>query len=287
MDKIKKYLKILLGCFLIAFTLNVFFKDTGLIPSGIMGFTILYNKHTEMSLWLIILLENIFFFTLGYLFINYKSMRGFILPFIAVPVFTFLTSNINTIIDISEVDKLLVCIYGGVLMGTGYRLIYKERHYATGSDMITQITKLITINYKNIANYLLDVLWVIISILSYGIESAMYTIIAISIMEVLSRRAKLGVSDAKVFYIITKKDKEVRDYIINELGYELTIFDVKGGFLKTKNKVLMSAIPTQDYYKLREGVKFIDPNAFISITDSYEVVNSNKSLKQTKPKTLS
>ena len=99
-------------------------------------------------------------------------------------------------------------------------------------------------------------------------------------MEHLSKKATLGISDSKVFYIITKKDAEVRRFILDELHYELTNFDVKGGFLKMKNKVLMSVIPTKDYYKLKEGIKLIDPKAFISITDSYEVVNPNKKIKK-------
>lgn len=114
-----------------------------------------------------------------------------------------------------------------------------------------------------------------------GLEYAMYSLLAIVIIEVLSKRASLGTSDSKVFYIITKKDKEVRKYIIDELHYTLTVLDVKGGFLKTKNTVLMTVIPTKDYYKLREGIKMIDEKAFISITDSYEVINGKKS-KETK-----
>lgn len=205
-----------------------------------------------------------------------KYSKAMILPFLLIPLFVYFTGNIKTYIDIDSVDKLLLTVYGGVLMGLGSRLIYKEKSFASGSDVVMLITREISKSKRYIVNYAFDLLWIIIGIALYGFEGAMYSLIAIIIIESLSRRAVLGVSDSKVFYIITKKEKEVRDYIIDELNYELTVFDVKGGFLKTKNKVLMSVIPTKDYYKLREGIKLIDPKAFISITDSYEVINQDR-----------
>ena len=37
----------------------------------------------------------------------------------------------------------------------------------------------------------------------------------------------------------------------------------------------MTAVDTKEYFKLKEGLKIIDPKVFISIVDSYEVVNKN------------
>lgn len=262
-----------------ALSLNIFYKGRNLVPSGIFGFAILYNGKVGMDLALIVLLLNVFFFVGAILFVDKDHLKRMILPFLVIPLFIYLTKDIVAILDMGEVDKMLLSLYGGILIGLGFRLIYKNREYASGADVIMLISKEISRSKRFIANYFLDMLWVIIAIYSYGFEVAMYSCLSIIIIEIISKRATLGVSDAKVFYIITKCEKEIRSYIIDELGYELTIFDVKGGFLKTKNKVLMCAIPTKDYYKLKEGVKVIDPHAFITITDSYEVINSNRSLK--------
>lgn len=280
MKEIKRYASIIAGTLFIALSLNIFYKETILVPSGVFGFAIIYEDKVGMDLWLTVLLIDIFFFVFGYLFLNKKYIKRTIIPFTLIPIMIFLTRDINKYIDLKSADMLLMTLYGGVIMGLGFRLIYKNRMLVNGSDIIMLITREIDITKQNIANYFMDALWVVIAIFMYGFEGAMYSLISIVIIEILSKRATLGVSDAKVFYIITKFDKEIRKYILEELGYELTIFDVKGGFLKAKNKVLMCAIPTKDYYKLKEGVKTIDPHAFISITDSYEVINSNKSLRR-------
>ena len=61
------------------------------------------------------------------------------------------------------------------------------------------------------------------------------------------------------------------DYIINNLHHTVTTFNVKGGFLEDKRKVILTVIPSSDYYKLTEGIKTIDEEAFFVATDSYQV----------------
>ena len=279
MKIITKYLKIILGCIMIAISLNLFFKDRSLIPSGVFGFAIMYGAKTKLDLSISLAAANLFFFLLSCIFLSKKTIKRLILPFILVPIFVYVTSNIATIVNLQDVDKLLISIYGGALIGMGARFIYKENRYTSGADVIMLVSKMIDNPRRYLANYCLDLVWVALAIKLYGLEGAMYTAISIIFIEFISRREYLGVSDSKVFYIITKKENDVRDYILNELNYDLTTFDAKGGFLKAKNKVIMCVIPTKDYYRLREGVKQIDPKAFISITDSYEVVNPNKTLK--------
>ena len=55
------------------------------------------------------------------------------------------------------------------------------------------------------------------------------------------------------------------------LEHTVTIFDVKGGFLEQKRRVLLTVIPSREYYRVTEGIKEIDPNVFFVVTDSYQV----------------
>ncbi|MCR4581792.1 MAG: YitT family protein, partial [Bacilli bacterium] len=85
--------------------------------------------------------------------------------------------------------------------------------------------------------------------------------------------ARYNINDSKMFYVITSKEKEVKDYIIHTLGYELTELDVKGGFSKQKKSIILSVISAKDYYRLRAGIINIDSKAFVAITDTYDVIN--------------
>ena len=62
----------------------------------------------------------------------------------------------------------------------------------------------------------------------------------------------------------------------------MTLFDVEGVFSKKKNKIVLTVVPTKDYFRLKEGIKLIDDKAFISITDNYEVLNKDLDVPQDK-----
>ena len=92
--------------------------------------------------------------------------------------------------------------------------------------------------------------------------------------------SRVGASTSKTFFIITTEEESVKNYIIRELHHDLTEINVKGGFTSRKNKILMTSIDTKDYFGLKEGILLIDPKAFISIVDSYEVVNKNLTISK-------
>ena len=116
-----------------------------------------------------------------------------------------------------------------------------------------------------------DGLIVLCSGLFFGINSMLYSIIILYIISLMSDRVVLGTSDNKIFYIVTKKDEEVKEFILKYLNHGVTIFKGKGGYSKNNENVLMAVLPTKDYYRLKEGINEIDKDAFFIVTDSYEV----------------
>lgn len=275
--KLYKILKIIFGSLIIAITINLFFINLDFIPSGMFGFGILFAKQVNLEPSIVIVLINIFFLMLASTVLKKRIIRKCLITFWLIPLLVYVTKNIVNIVDITSADKFLLSIYGGFLMGIGYRFIYRENALTSSTDLINILEDNILYEKENIIVTILNILWLFIAYICFGLENALYSLISIIIMENISKRINIGVSESKVFYIITREEAKVRDYIINELKYNLTVLEVKGGFTGNKNRVLMCVVQTYDYYRLREGVKYIDPNAFISITDSYEAINgSNK-----------
>jgi uncharacterized membrane-anchored protein YitT (DUF2179 family) len=81
----------------------------------------------------------------------------------------------------------------------------------------------------------------------------------------------------KTFYIVTEKEKEISQYIKENLGYGITVVNARGGYSNDKKKVLICALPTRQYYRLREFINAIDEESFFLVTDTYEVYNGNYS----------
>ena len=118
---------------------------------------------------------------------------------------------------------------------------------------------------------IVDGVIILISMLVFGITKGMYGIVSLYIISLIADKVILGISDSKAFYVITEKEKEVEDFILNVLKYGVTIFDAKGGYSNSRQKVMFCVIPTSKYFVFKEGIQEIDSKAFFLATDAYEV----------------
>ena len=116
-----------------------------------------------------------------------------------------------------------------------------------------------------------DGLVVGVGLFSFGLAKSMYAIVVLYIMSILADKVIFGISSSKAFYIVTSHVDEVRKFVLVNLGHGITMFDAVGGFSKENEKVLFCVVPTNEYFKLKEGIYQIDKEAFFVATDAYEV----------------
>ena len=207
------------------------------------------------------------------------KLKQYLVPTLLLPIFIYLTSLIK--IDITQdVEELLLAISGAFTMGYGYGLMYKEGFKTGAIVIIEDIYNDLSGKNTRLLSRGFDVILLLVVMSLYGIEQALYSTIVIVIIRYMTTKARIGISDSKAFYIITTKEKEIKRYLMEELHHDLTAFDAEGGFSKKKSRVIMTVISTKDYFKVKEGIQLIDPKAFISITDNFEVMNKNVKINE-------
>lgn len=266
-----RFMSFLVGCFLISIAYNIFLVENKIVPGGVGGIAIILNSIFTIENWKIILISNIILLTISYFTLEKEQTKASIIGSLLLPVFIYLTQNINVWLEIDSTEKVLSAVFGGVIYGFGAGLVFKAGFTTGGTDIINQIiSKYAKISIGN-SMLLSDGLIVLSSAIFFGPMNLLYSIIVLYIISLMSDKVILGISDNKAFYIITEKEEEVKDYIFTNLGHSVTIFNAKGGFKKEKENVLLCVLPTRDYYKLKEGIHEIDKEAFFVVTDAYEV----------------
>ena len=268
---VKRLLEFLLGCFVVAISYNLFIAPNKFVPGGVGGIAIIINGLTNIDNAITIFILNIFLLVLSYILLGKEKTRASILGSILFPIFVWLTEDINVWLQIDNSKLLLSAISGGILFGLGAGLIFKAGFTTGGTDIVNQIiSKYLKITIGK-SMLLSDGLIVLLASYFFGINHMLYSILVLYIISIISDKIILGISDSKMFLIVTEKDEQVKDYIIKKLGHTVTIFKGKGGYKREKDDVLMAILPTKDYYLLRDGIKKIDKQAFFIITDTYEV----------------
>lgn len=268
---IKRIVTFLIGLLLIALSYNIFLAPNNLVPGGVTGLAIIINNFIPIDSSLIILFFNILLLILSYFTLGKEKTKATILGALLLPVFISITKNVTDLFYIDTSQLLLSSVFGGALFGFGAGLVFKTGFSTGGTDIINLIvSKYFKIGIGT-SMLLTDGLIVLGSSFAFGMTRLMYSIVILYIISLMSDRVILGISDSKAFYIITDKDDEVKEYILNSLNHGVTIFKAKGGFKKENRNVLMCVLPTKEYYRLRTGISEIDKDAFFVVTDAYEV----------------
>ena len=268
---IVRTIMIIVSLFISSLAYNLFLLPTNLVAGGANGISIIikhvYKIDPSITIFIVLVICNI----LSFIFLGKERTIGTLFATILYPIFVEITSIFTNKITIDTTDLFLVVIFTGILTGLASGLMYKTGYSNGGLPVISQILY----KYYKIpiakSNLVLNSIVVIIGGIYFGWTMVMYAIILLYINSIIIDKVLLGISNNKAFYIITKEDKKVKDYIINIMHHSVTTFDVKGAFLEKKRRVLLTVIPSREYYRVTEGIKLIDKEVFFLATDAYQV----------------
>lgn len=268
---LKRYFGLFVGLLLISVSFNLFLLPNNIVFGGVSGLSIITKSIFSWDPSIFILISSIILLIVSYFVLGFEKTKGSILGSLLFPIFIKLTASLTQILNIDNSQMLVCTLFGGVLYGIGAGLIFKSGFTTGGTDIINQIISKYAKVSMGKSLIMCDGLIVLSGVFVFGITKLMYALIVLYIISILTDKVLLGISDSKAFYIITEKDLEIQEYIVNEMNHGVTIFDAKGGFKNEKQKVLFCVIPTKEYFKFKEGIHAIDREAFFVVTDAYEV----------------
>lgn len=268
---IKRYLILIFSLFLSALAFNLFFYSTKIVTGGISGLSIIIDKLTNIDPSKFMLVINIILLILSYFLLGLSKTIKSLVGAISFPLFVSLTKGLVGYIDIEGADLLIKTLFGSVISGFTSGLIFKVGFSSGGTDILAQIFSYYSKISIGKASMFVNTIIILLSGFVFGWINVMYAVIAIYIMSIITDNVLLGISDNKAFFIITSKEKDVKDFIIKDLKHSVTVLKSSGGFTNKDRNVLMSAIPTKEYFILKECINEIDSDAFFIVTDSYQV----------------
>lgn len=268
---VKRILIQLVCLFVSAIIFNFFQRSTHLVTGGTSGIAIILEYLFEWDASATILVISCFFLLLSILFLGWEPTASAVIATFVYPFFVELTSTWAEFIFIETTDMVLISIFIGVIAGITNGLIYKNGFNNGGLSILSQILY----KYKRISisttSLIMNMIIVFAGGFLFGWDMVMYAAIILYINSVVTDRVLIGISKNKSIYIMTSKSQEVKEYIMNTLKHGVTELSATGGWKFKKRIVLLTVIPSKDYFKLKEGIKLIDKDCFFIVTDSYQV----------------
>ena len=261
---------ILLGGVISGISFNIFIIPHKLLSGGVSGIALMANYILGINPGIMIFILNIPIFLVGYKYIDKEfillSLVGMASLAFFIDVFSFLSNKM--VIE----DIMLSCIYGGILNGIGTGIIFKNRASQGGMDIIAVIVR----KYRsiNVGSTILIINIIIVAIASifYGIKLAMYTLISMYIAAKVLDKVQEGFDIRKQVMIIAANEEEMGQEIVKRLHRGVTYLDGEGAFTGTKKRVIYCIVTLNQLARLKQIVKEVDPSAFMTVSDTAEVL---------------
>lgn len=269
--KLWRILLMALSLLLSATLYNIFLLPLNLVTGGTQGIAIITKHLYKIDPALMIFILSGLCAIFSFIFVGIERTAGTIVASILYPLLVKITSPLATFIAIDSSDMLLLVIFAGAISGLANGLMYKTGFSNGGFPVVSQVLyekKQISIAKSSL---FINISIVLAGTYFFGTTKAMFAIIFLYINNIVLDKVLLGISNNKAFYIMTSEEDKIKDYIIKKLDHSVTIFEVKGGFFEKKKNVLLTVVPSQEYFKLARGIKKIDKDAFFTVTDSYQV----------------
>lgn len=265
---------ITMASLLYAVGVGVFLNPNNLAPGGVSGIAIILKKIFPVlpGVGMLILIINIPIMIVGW---KKFGPRFIISTSYALVISSLFIDIIPKMIDVDSVsdNPMLSSIIGGAAFGLAMGLLFRMETTTGGMDIIVKIVRGKYPHLKTGQIYLLlDIVILIASAFAFrNVEVALYAAIAIYVSTLVMDKAIYIGDEATLIYIMSKKRKQIADYMMKELDVGVTFIKSKGAYSNTDGEIIMCVMRKQRLAKVRTALKETDPEAFMIVTSANEV----------------
>src|SRR5512142_199658 len=269
---ILEYGLLIVGGIVQAIGLRLFLVPANLASGGVSGISQLINHFTHWPIGLMVLIGNAPLFLLGWRFLG--GQRFALRTAVAVVVYSVVVDLLpalrifpaNGITD----DIFLNSLYGAVVSGVGYGLVYRARATSGGSDVLARILN----HHRSLPmtqSYLLvDAAVILAAGFVFGWKQALYAIITLYVSGIVSENVLEGPGTVRTALIVTTQARAISERVVEEMERGITILQGTGGYTGKDRPVLYCVITRSEVAQLKSIVHEVDPQAFIVIGQAHE-----------------
>lgn len=260
----------IIGALIMAAGVALFLLPNQLSSGGVSGIATIIYYFLKVPMGTSIIAINIPIFLIA---IYKLGKRIFINSLVGTACLSIFIDLIDKLEPLTN-DRLLACIYGGILVGLGTGIVLKYNSSTGGSELFSQIVK----SYNN--NMPMGTILIIIDVIVVGLnmiffkefEIGLYSAIGIYIVGKIVDIVFEGIYFTKMFLIVSEKSEEIAQEIGKQIKRGTTGIYGKGMYTGENKLVLMCAASRGDVARIRTLAKEIDQKCFIIITNSREVL---------------
>jgi len=257
-----------LGSLLCAVAVNGILIPHQFFGAGFTGISlVIHYLAPSLPIAVLYFILNVPLFALGWMYVG----RRFFLYSIA-GMLIFSGALAFTHVSLPVYDKLLSALLAGIIMGMGSGIILRSLGSGGGLDILSVIlmkrfsirlgTSILTFNVFVLAA----------GAILFSLEMALYTLVFLFGSSYMVNLVVTGLSQRKAVFIISPQWEEISQEIMEKIQRGVTIIGGRGGYTGREEQILYTVITFRELSRLKQLISVIDPDAFVVVTDTLEVM---------------
>lgn len=269
-------------------TFKTFFESNGIIPTGISGLSlIIHNLFANASINIptsvVYTVINVIIFSVALKLFGWKFL---LLSIIGTATYTLSMQfgDFAYVLQGGNDDKLLYAIVGAMIYGLSIGVAFRFGGSTGGSEVGgTIINKFFPRLKTGYCLMVFNIIVIILTAIFGGVSTCLYALVITVISSLTTNLVLDGSKRIVSMYIITNKDEEISQMILNNFHRGVTKIDAIGEFSKQKRSILITLIPHSKLSQFKKAIVEIDKNAFMFSSIAMETIGEGHIVDKKSP----
>lgn len=271
-NHVTDYSLIVVGAFLQALSYVLFLAPYKIVPGGVYGISIVLHHLTKgvfsflpdgLPMGITALFFNVPLLILAIKKLGLSSGPKTVVTFLLISFFTDGLSFIFTE-PLLENDTFIAAFYGGAILGIGVTYVFRAQSTSAGTDVLARVIA-VNSNLK-VSNLIiiLDSIVVLFGLIAFHDWAVpLYSWFTIFVYGKVVEMFQVENPNRAVF-VVSPKTQEIKELIVDKMRMRGTFLHGKGMYEGKEKDIIFTIAERKDMPRLKEEIKAIDPNAFVS-----------------------
>lgn len=265
LDVIKEILLLTIGTAIVASAVFFFLEPSHTSVSSIAGLGIVLQEFVPLPLSVITMILNVVLLIIGFLTCGKEFGAKTVYTSIILPVFMGILEQIfpdrSSITGSQELDVLCYIL----VVSMGLSILFNRNASSGGLDIVAKIMNKYLHMDLGKAMSLSGMCVALSSALVFDKKTVVLSVVGTYFNGMILDHFIFDHNIKRRVCILTSKEEELRNYIIDELHSGATIYEAIGAYNYEKHNEIITIVDKNEYQKLMSYINEIDPKAFITV----------------------
>ncbi len=274
--QILEFLYITLGTLITAAAVNYFLVPSHLSVGSISGLAILLSEVLPLSVSALTMIMNVVLLVIGFLLLGPEFGIKTVYTSILLPVFMGILERVAPVTESLVGDPFVDMVVYCFAVSVGLSMLFNRNASSGGLDIIAKIlNKFFRIDLGKAMSGV-GMCVAVSAIFVYDLKTVILSVLGTYVFGLVLDHFIFGSNIKKRVCILSKKEPEIREYVLHELKSGATLYHAYGAYDEKQLTELIVIVDKQEYVKLMNFLNQNDPDAFVTVYNVNEVLYKPK-----------